>query len=654
MLTILGIVRSGHGSRLRLSRTWQVGVALMAAATLWVSAAGSAWALDLMVDSAIDSADPMFQECNPDPRIFDCSLRGAIRRANLVDGPHTITLPAGTYTISTLATKGAGEDNDLKGDLDIAQTITINGAGTDSTVITSDESVPLAERDRIFHVLPAGNLTVRDVSIRRGGNGTEEGGGVLNEGPLTLERVSVRLNEQDTGGGLAIHNAAVIRDSLIFSNQAYTGAGIYIQGSTSSPFTVSIQNTTISSNQTYAQSGAGGGIWFYSPSSGTAVTLNNVTVAENGASVKGGGVGTFGFASLNLSNTIVAKNSAPVGSSPNCAGSIQSLGHNLLFGSLILPESCGFSTSKGDIINTGDPMLIGVQGNGGPTGTYALNEGSPALDAGDPGIPGSGGTACEAHDQRGQPRPKDGNADGIPRCDIGAYEAPLFISPLNATHLAFTTQPGGAQTGSPLSPQPVVRAEDVNGALVASFSAPISLTFGANPGGATLGGTTTVTAVNGVATFTDLSANAAGVGDTLIAASAGLGLTSATSAPFTITAPPPPAFCAPRPDVRVVSTVAGPGLLSATLTAQTSAATPSNSLSSVRITAITNADVRLNGTPVSLGQTVSLPAGTLQATLLLDRHAPAQNPSLASTVAFAVVDTCGEWKSFVGGGPRAF
>jgi N-acetylneuraminic acid mutarotase len=112
--------------------------------------------------------------------------------------------------------------------------------------------------------------------------------------------------------------------------------------------------------------------------------------------------------------------------------------------------------------------------------------------------------------------------------------------------------------------------------------------------------------------------------------------------------------CGPRPNVTVTTAKLAAGQLQATLTAHTNASTPTNRLISIRFTAINNAAVRLNGSPVTAGPTITLPAGAQQATLLIDRHAPAQNPGLASTVAFAVSDLCGEWKSFVGGGSGAF
>ena len=56
-----------------------------------------------------------------------------------------------------------------------------------------------------------------------------------------------------------------------------------------------------------------------------------------------------------------------------------------------------------------DPLLGPLQNNGGPTQTLAPLTGSPVIDAG-------GG--CPATDQRGQPRPDNGET----ACDIGAYE----------------------------------------------------------------------------------------------------------------------------------------------------------------------------------------------------------------------------------------
>ncbi len=64
----------------------------------------------------------------------------------------------------------------------------------------------------------------------------------------------------------------------------------------------------------------------------------------------------------------------------------------------------------------------------------------------------------------------------------------------------------------------------------------MTVAIGTNPGGGTLSGARTVTAVAGVATFDDLSIDKVGTGYTLAASSAGM--TGATSSTFTVTAGP--------------------------------------------------------------------------------------------------------------------
>ncbi len=81
------------------------------------------------------------------------SLRQAIICANDTPGPDTITVPAGTYTL-TIA--GADENGAATGDLDITDDLTINGAGLATTIIQAgalghkDSGGPNGI-DRVFH-----------------------------------------------------------------------------------------------------------------------------------------------------------------------------------------------------------------------------------------------------------------------------------------------------------------------------------------------------------------------------------------------------------------------------------------------------------------------------------------------------------------------
>jgi hypothetical protein len=106
-----------------------------------------------------------------------------------------------------------------------------------------------------------------------------------------------------------------------------------------------------------------------------------------------------------------------------------------------------------------------------------------------------------------------------------------------ATALLITTPPSGALPGVAWATQPTVNVLDASGNIVDSnASITLAITTGtpASGGAGTLIGTTTVSAVNGVATFSGLSIDTAGVGYRLTAASGQL--TPADSALFSVTA----------------------------------------------------------------------------------------------------------------------
>lgn len=102
------------------------------------------------------------------------------------------------------------------------------------------------------------------------------------------------------------------------------------------------------------------------------------------------------------------------------------------------------------------------------------------------------------------------------------------------TKLVFTQQPALAFSNVAFGEQPVVEAQDADGNLGMGFAGEVQLTIGANPSEGTLNGTTTVSAINGVATFSDLTIDKAGIGYTLLADSTSL--TQATSSPFDVIA----------------------------------------------------------------------------------------------------------------------
>ena len=366
-----------------------------------------------------------------------CSLREAVVAANTNtafggcpagSGMDTIYIPAGVYTL-TIA--GADEDEAATGDLDLREDVVISGEGVGTTIIQGNNL------DRVFHIIPFITLPPTTVDVRMdnltiaGGyaiNVGAGGGGVLLEGQynsLDIRECEIRDNQTPSavGGGLdnRLGNLVVTNCSIV-DNLAERGGGIYTDGT-----------TEINQSLIYGNHGNVDGGGLDNGGSGE-TTLVNVTIAGNTSDT---GSGLFNDSTLHIVNSTIVENTGigdGVSSNGiiyfkntivalngengvvNCGGngSFNSNGHNLENA-----DTCNF-TSPGDQPNT-DPLfeMGGLKDHGGGTLTYALQSQSPAIDSGD-------NTDCATVDQRGFHRPVDGDDDGTPTCDIGAFE--FFIT----------------------------------------------------------------------------------------------------------------------------------------------------------------------------------------------------------------------------------
>lgn len=228
---------------------------------------------------------------------------------------------------------------------------------------------------------------------------------------VTVERSTVGWNERDGLAALGYADFDVV-DSLVREN---LGAGLY---NVEYFQDMRVLNTTITGN-------GDSGIL-----NGGALTVANSTIVANTSETHGGGVraediGAEEF-SVSIRSSIVAGNEAP--DAPDCvrvdgqgaSTAFPSDGYNLVGD----PSGCDFAATTGDRVGV-NPGLGPLADHGGPTETFSLLPGSPALDAipeadcvHDPdGYYGSDFLEPVLADQRGVARPQGAG------CDVGAFEA---------------------------------------------------------------------------------------------------------------------------------------------------------------------------------------------------------------------------------------
>ncbi len=306
--------------------------ALAALAAVFSLPAGPALGVGFNVTKTADTNDGA---CNA-----DCSLREAIVAANALAGADTITVPAGTFTL-TIA--GAGEDAGATGDLDITGDVTINGAGAATTIIDANAL------DRVFHVIGSVTVSISGLTVRAGSASGSLGGGIRNAGALTLSNTTVSGNSATFGGGIYQSGGGLIlNSSTVSGNSAPLEGG----GINNDLGTVTLNSSTVSGNS----GSPGGGVY----STGT-LNLIGSTVANNSSSSNGGGLSSPG--TMTLTSSVVSGNTAL-----NDGGGIYSTGAATLNSSTVSGNSADFG---GGICNCGGTLILTsstVSGNSAATG----------------------------------------------------------------------------------------------------------------------------------------------------------------------------------------------------------------------------------------------------------------------------------------------
>jgi predicted outer membrane repeat protein len=371
-------------------------------------------------------------------------LEAAINSANITPGEQLIYIADGTYVLNgSLPT--------------ITEGLSIIGSSPANTVLDGDN---LYRHFRVDLLTP-GTVTFSNLTLQNG-NFLTSSGSIGIWGPASTVISDCRfLNNTagDVGGAIRISYALgssmevhrshfegnvageggaalgtggggidrlIIKDSSFINNssQAVTagiGGGairlqdIYDEGR--------IERSLFSGNSSQIQGGA--------IDAEGVLDITNSTFVANSAP-RGGALHVDGTRTVDMSHTTLADNTSTDGSALAISGGV------LRLDSILLArhggDACsgaGISSRGNNFYDADDPdcnfnqdsdvehsdlmLSTSLADNGGTTPTLALNPGSPAID---------GAAVCPIDnvDQRGLPRPADGDGDSTETCDVGAFE----------------------------------------------------------------------------------------------------------------------------------------------------------------------------------------------------------------------------------------
>jgi alpha-L-rhamnosidase len=537
----------------------------------------------------------------------------------ITDNGGTMSVPAGTTINNSLfftgtsvinLNGGGGGNNSWPGswsgngtiiisNMDVVgTTLTMGGADSNSTmnnftgkiIVASMNSGGLASQGTLrfnsgTSTYNAGNASA---SFNLGTNVndavflTSRAGGTINLGELIGGPSTVLLGSRTTAG-TTIWSVGGLNTSTTFAGSisnystteiaaltkvgtgtlTLTCANTYSGGTTVNGGTLLVNNTTgsgtgsgsVTVNSGAALGGTGtisGNVNWESGSAalftaGSPLTVGGVALDNNTVTVNVPGVTPLGVGSYTLMNyTLAGSTGSFATGTPSFTGagfangttqSISTSG-----GSVILTVNPGpasklvFTTQPGTTMagsSISPAVVVTVEDTYGNTvtsfnGVVTIGSGTTSFTGGTLSVNAVAGVATFSAinpTTAGSANTLYANGDSLPQATSGTFT----VNSTTASKLVFTTQPGTTVAGSSISPAVVVTVEDTYGNTVTSFNGVVTIGSGTT---SFTGGTLSVNAVAGVATFSAINPTTAGSANTLYAN--GDSLPQVTSSPFTV------------------------------------------------------------------------------------------------------------------------
>jgi sugar lactone lactonase YvrE len=253
---------------------------------------------------------------------------------------------------------------------------------------------------------PDGEGAVLDGFTITGGYASEAGGGITiaivspEIRSCTIRQNTAHAENEWCGGGILISEGAspVISNTIISGNSVSGGASGVRIGNAS----VTMINSLVAGNSGSPAIHA----------NNASLTLTNVTIADHSTD---GGI-LLNSSQAAIVNTIIWENTGPD------INAINDSGYTIEYSDVeddVLP-------GMGNI--SGDPLFVG-------DGNYHLQSGSPAIDTGNT-------EAAPGQDLEGNLRPQDGDGNGTPIADMGAYEY-VYQEPPPIVYFTDASTPSG-------------------------------------------------------------------------------------------------------------------------------------------------------------------------------------------------------------------